>query len=112
MKDEDYLVNIGAALQDAYGPVADTAGGEITAWRHETLEQPSKEEVLQLCKDYHKTHDYYYKRQEEYPAITEQLDAILKQLNYMQMSGQTDLVAEMDDLVGKWLAVKRKYPKE
>jgi hypothetical protein len=55
---------------------------------------------------------YKDQRRTSYPAIGDQLDAILKQLNYMQMSGQTDLITELDGIVNKWLAVKRKYPKE
>lgn len=50
-------------------------------------------------------------RRAEYPDIGDQLDAILKHLNYMQMDGQTDLVTELDGIVGKWLSVKTKYPK-
>ena len=54
---------------------------------------------------------YKFKRQDEYPPIGDQLDAILKHLNYMQMSGQTDLVKDLDDIVVRWLSVKSKYPK-
>ena len=54
---------------------------------------------------------YRRDREKEYPAIGDQLDAILKQLNYMQMNKQTDLIKEMDKIVTDWLAVKRKYPK-
>ena len=50
-------------------------------------------------------------RKKEYPDIGEQLDAILKTLNYMQLDGQTDLVKDLDGIIGKWLAVKAKYPK-
>lgn len=55
--------------------------------------------------------EYVANRREVYPNIGDQLDVILKQLNYMQMSGQTDLIAEMDDLIGAWLKVKRDFPK-
>lgn len=54
---------------------------------------------------------YKVQRQKKYPEIGDQLDAILKQLNYMQMSGQTNLVSQLDDIIGQWLAVKREYPK-
>jgi hypothetical protein len=47
----------------------------------------------------------------DYPDIGDQLDAILKHLNYMQLNGETNLIAELDDIIGKWLAVKAKHPK-
>ncbi len=49
-------------------------------------------------------------RKKAYPDIGDQLDAILKHLNYMQMDGQTDLIKELDGIVGQWLAVKREFP--
>lgn len=54
---------------------------------------------------------YKIARAAEYPKIGDQLDAILKHLNYMQMNGETNLVSELDGVVGQWLAVKAKYPK-
>ena len=51
------------------------------------------------------------KRSKKYPPITDQLDAILKQLNYMQMKGETDLIKPLDAIVAEWLKVKRDYPK-
>jgi len=53
---------------------------------------------------------YIDKRAGEYPAIEDQLDAILKQLQIMRETGQqtdTDLAMILD----KWQAVKDKYPK-
>ena len=50
-------------------------------------------------------------RAKAYPSIGDQLDAVLKTLNYLQMSGKVDLGKELDGIVGEWLAVKRKYPK-
>ena len=47
-----------------------------------------------------------------YPEIGDQLDALLKHMNYLQMSGQMDLIKPLDAIVSEWLAVKRKYPKE
>ncbi len=42
--------------------------------------------------------------------LGDQLDAILKALNQLRLAG-TGLPAEMDRLIGAWLAVKRAYPK-
>jgi len=50
------------------------------------------------------------KRAAAYPPIGDQLDAILKQINYMRMNG-TDMIQEMDDVLNDWLDVKRKHPK-
>lgn len=54
---------------------------------------------------------YVSDRVSAYPPITDQLDAVLKQLNYMQMNKQTDLIAPMDDIIQQWLKVKRDFPK-
>ncbi|EKF09265.1 hypothetical protein [Thalassospira profundimaris] len=40
----------------------------------------------------------------------EQLDAILKAFNHLRMNGTT-LPAEMNEVIGRWLAVKRAHPK-
>ena len=53
---------------------------------------------------------YADKRRQEYPAIGDQLDAIIKELNYRRMNGE-DLISEMDSIVNDCLAVKAKYPK-
>jgi len=54
--------------------------------------------------------EYKLLRAPEYPAIGDQLDAILKHLNYRRTQGD-DLVQEMDDIIGDWLAVKARFPK-
>jgi hypothetical protein len=53
---------------------------------------------------------YKEKRQEEYPEIGEQLDAVLKAFNLMRLNGQ-DLPEDLDEVIGEWLSVKNKYPK-
>ncbi len=54
--------------------------------------------------------EYKRLRAPEYPPIGDQLDAILKHLNYRRTQGD-DLVQEMDDIIGDWLAVKARFPK-
>lgn len=39
--------------------------------------------------------------------IQDQIITILKQLNYMQMNKETNLITEMDALVQSWLSVER-----
>lgn len=50
------------------------------------------------------------KRAAEYPDIGDQLDAILKGFNQLRMQG-TDLPADLDSIVAKWLQVKKDNPK-
>lgn len=54
--------------------------------------------------------DYMISREQNYPKIGDQLDAILKQLNYDRMQGR-ELVQDMDDIISRWLQVKQEYPK-
>ena len=55
--------------------------------------------------------EYQRLRSTEYPPIGDQLDAILKHLNYRRTQGD-DLVQGLDDIIGDWLSVKSKYPKD
>lgn len=55
--------------------------------------------------------EYQRLRAPEYPPIGDQLDAILKHLNYRRTQGD-DLVQGLDDIIGDWLSVKSKYPKD
>ena len=54
---------------------------------------------------------YQRDRQTEYPPVGNQLDAILKHLNYRRTQGE-DLVQDLDNIVGAWLNVKSRYPKD
>ena len=58
----------------------------------------------------HAATEYQRLRAPEYPAIGDQLDAILKYLNYRRTQGD-ELVQEMDDIIHDWLAVKARFPK-
>jgi len=66
-------------------------------------------EVARLQEE-HAATEYQRLRAPEYPAIGDQLDAILKHLNYRRTQGD-ELVQEMDDIIGDWLAVKARFPK-
>lgn len=55
---------------------------------------------------------YVALRAAAYPSIGDQLDAVLKQLNAMQMNGETNLIAPLDEVIQQWLKVKRDFPKE
>jgi len=43
--------------------------------------------------------------------IGEQLDAILKTLNYLQMRKKINATRGLDAIITKWLAIKKRYPK-
>lgn len=89
---------------------------------NKVIEEWAKEDAK---RDYYKRYlEYKDKRAENYPLIGEQLDAIWKQLAYMQMTiGRKDLdlkekvaaignlVTAADNIMVKWLEVKRRYPK-
>lgn len=49
-------------------------------------------------------------RAKAYPPIGDQLDAIWKALNYLQMEGVIDLVSEADAILGRILNVKKQNP--
>lgn len=53
---------------------------------------------------------YRTERAIAYPEIGEQLDAILKAFNHLRMNG-TSLPTETNEIIGRWLAVKRAHPK-
>lgn len=54
---------------------------------------------------------YVEKRQAAYPSIGDQLDALLKHLNYRRTQGDA-LVQDLDDIIGDWLNVKSRFPKD
>ena len=49
-------------------------------------------------------------RAAEYKPVGDQLDALLKHLNYRRTQGD-ELIQELDDIIGDWLAVKSRHPK-
>ena len=57
------------------------------------------------------TRTYAEKRKPEYPPIGDQLDALLKHLNYRRTQGD-ELVQELDDIISSWLSVKSRFPKD
>lgn len=46
------MTQLGAALVWRFGHVSDTAGNEITAWRHPTLPEPTASEIATLLSEY------------------------------------------------------------
>lgn len=108
---DDYLVQTKLKDQldvlDAEISAATAAGDLDTVQRKTQL----KADWIDGARDTWKTsNDYRGRRSEEYPALTDQLDAILKQMVKLQQAGIA-LDADMTAIITKWQAVKTKYPK-
>lgn len=82
-------------------------------WYSPDIPQPSEEEIntelARLQAEYDST-QYKRDRAPEYPPIGDQLDALLKHLNYRRTQGD-ELVQELDDVIAEWLSVKSRHPK-
>ena len=87
--------------------------GEIV-WNSPDITQPAQAEIdaeiIRLQAEYD-SQEYQRLREPEYPKIGDQLDALLKHLNYRRTQGD-ELIQELDDIIGDWLSVKSKYPKD
>ena len=91
--------------------VDDTAGAMDKDGNQVPVVQSAYEtEVARLQAEQDAT-QYQRDREPEYPPVGDQLDAILKHLNYRRTQGE-DLVQDLDDIVGAWLNVKSRHPKD
>jgi hypothetical protein len=100
-------------LKRKHKNVSFPADGPTPEWLEEkgyTAVMPAVEPEQERPTELDEPQTYYEKRRQEYPAITDQLDTIWKQLNHMRMEG-VPLIQEADDMLGDILAVKKKYPK-
>ena len=71
--------------------------------------QPTEAEC-EAAKAEYDAAEYQRLRAPEYPPIGDQLDALLKHLNYRRTQGD-ELVQELDDIISSWLSVKSRFPK-
>ncbi len=82
-------------------------------WNSPDITQPTQEEIdaeiARLQAEYDAA-EYQRLRAPEYPKIGDQLDALLKHLNYRRTQGD-ELVQELDDVIAEWLSVKSRHPK-
>jgi hypothetical protein len=87
--------------------------GDEIVWNSPDITQPTQAEIdaeivrLQAEQD---ATQYRRNRATEYPEIGDQLDAILKHLNYRRTQGD-ELIQQLDDIIGDWLSVKSRHPK-
>lgn len=96
----------------------DGDGPYIKKWDNSLGPFPTTEILAsweQEYRQYLKSPDYlnkvvYEKRRAEYPAIGDQLDALLKQFDDMELAG-LNLNPEFRQIKDQWNAVKVKYPK-
>jgi len=82
-------------------------------WHDTEQTQPTQEEIDAERARLQAEHDstqYKRDRAPEYPPIGDQLDALLKHLNYRRTQGD-ELVQELDDVIAEWLSVKSRHPK-
>ena len=94
-----YVVSVDDQCRAVFGD-----SGDAVTWE----QFDAKRNELQT--EYDST-EYKRLREPEYPKIGDQLDALLKHLNYRRTQGD-QLVQELDDIIGDWLNVKSKYPKD
>jgi hypothetical protein len=87
----------------------DYSSFKINGNKDKPSENAIVEEVARLQAEQDAT-QYQRDREPEYPPVGDQLDAILKHLNYRRTQGE-DLVKDLDNIVGAWLNVKSRYPK-
>ena len=107
------MSNIGAVIgwKFDHQPGMNTFDGVITDWPDGNI--PSKKDQDAWTAEY-EAHvaatAYKDVRRTAYPPIGDQLDALMKQLNYDRTQGR-ELIQDMDDVLGLVLAVKAKYKK-
>lgn len=82
--------------------------GEVVTMTSEEIEQQLKEQKAAF--DRLSSYRWRIDRRASYPTVGDQLDAILKQFNYLQMSKQIDCISELDTIITRWLKVKRDIP--
>ena len=102
-----FTPNVDFVLQD------DGNGVYIKEWNVKEKSQPTKKEIEAAHAEWQAEQDatqYQRDRELKYPSVGDQLDAILKHLNYRRTQGE-DLVQDLDNIVGAWLNVKSRYPK-
>lgn len=73
-----------------------------------TLDQLKKDEAEMLS--YKESILYREQRRQEYPAMGDQLDALLKQFESLRAKGE-NLDSDLDVMLDQWRTVKNKYPK-
>ena len=86
--------------------------GEIV-WNSPDITQPTQAEIdaeVARLQAQQAATQYRRNRATEYPEIGDQLDAILKHLNYRRTQGD-ELIQQLDDIIGDWLSVKSSHPK-
>jgi len=86
--------------------------GDIV-WNSPDIPQPTKAEIeaeIERLEIEAAANRYREQRRAEYAPVGDQLDALLKHFNYRRTQGD-ELIQQLDDVIGDWLAVKSKYPK-
>lgn len=88
-----------------------TVDYEIINWPYDAP-KPSREEVIKLFDAWNIKNKHKENRLFEYPEIGDQLDALIKQFEYMRDYNKLFLVPDMTKILNQVTNVKMKYPKE
>lgn len=92
--------------------VSDLVDGNFEAVRAAGLQPMTQDEIAQMAADanasdeYQRLNGYKEARRDAYPAITDQLDAIMK-----WAATQKDLPDSLKEIAAQCMAVKEKFPK-
>lgn len=106
------LIKLGFTPEIDFRLQDDGQGVYIREWMS-ALPQPTELEIEAAHLEWEAEHaatEYKRLRAPEYPDIGDQLDAILKHFAYRRTQGD-ELVQDMDNIIGAWLAVKARFPK-
>ena len=103
-----HLMPLGGYATDEKGKIIVGEDGKKHGYKVPTKKQLTDAEAA--VKAAFKTEEYKEKRIAEYPDVGDQLDAIWKEINRQRLSG-VNIVSDADSVLGKILAVKKKYPK-
>ena len=107
-----------ATQAEADTHVADQGGfaavepGNMEYWVADPIAKTLTHDAAQEAADIKAKSDTQYirDREEAYPPIGDQLDAILKQLNSDRLGGKA-MIQDVDDVLATWLNVKVAHPK-
>lgn len=106
------LIKLGFDPEMDFSLQDDGDGVYIESW-NSALPQPSVDDIEAEHAEWQAEYDateYQRLREPEYPKIGDQLDALLKHLNYRRTQGD-ELVQDLDDIISSWLSVKQRFPK-
>lgn len=110
-------MDIARTLTEKYpGAIWSMTGTEYAdlEWKDQVIPKPTEAELMAKWEEVvveDEATRYLKLREAGLPHPLKMLRIIIKQLNYMEMQGQTTLIKEMQDLKQTYLELATKYPK-